>query len=175
MKNTFRIIFVIFIITPTLSFGQESNAIGKCLGNEQKMSYSFISEYGLGIGGFFDDGHFSLELTGVLINGISFNKKQDMIGIGVGSELYYVVLAQTFPIFVNYRHYFPSKTNFNPLINVALGTRVSIWGNAGLYSIIAYGFRHKSLSFTTGMFMKSWGVDIGGFAGGLEIKVGYTF
>ena len=87
-------------------------------------------------------------------------------------DCFKVVLMLSFPIFVNYRHYFPSKTNIKPLINAAIGTHISIWRTAGLYSTIAGGFKVKAFSFTTGVCVKSWGPN---FFGGLEIKLGYTF
>ena len=96
--------------------------------------------------------------------------------------MFKVVLAQTFPIFVNYRHDFLSKTKLKPLINVALGTRINVWGEYGLYSTIAGGFRYKSLSFNAGIFIKSLNDGIfikslneGNYSGGIEIKIGYIF
>jgi len=149
--------------------------------SEKKVSYSFFNEYGLSAGIFFE-GNPYVEITGIFVNNICFNKKQDMIGIGVGCDLFYVVLAQTFPIFVNYRHNFSSKTKFKPLINVALGTRINVWGEYGLYSTIAGGFRYKSLSFTAGFFIKSLNDGIfikslndGNYSSGVEIKIGYIF
>jgi hypothetical protein len=131
-------------------------------------------------------------LIGIWVNGISLNKKQDMIGIGVGCELFYLVLGRAYPIFVNYRHYFPSKRSLKPLINIALGTRLSFWSEyddwgppigieefpklrclAGLYSTIAGGFRVHNFSFSSGVFIKSWNNK--SFLGGVEIKVGYAF
>jgi hypothetical protein len=139
---------------------------------EKKVSYSFINEYGLNAGVSFDADPF-VEITGVFVNSICFNKKQDLIGIGVGFDLFYVVIVPAFPVFVNYRHYFTSITNLKPLINVALGTRINIWGEAGLYSTIAGGFRYKALSFTLGFSMKTF--NDANYFGGAEVKVGYTF
>jgi hypothetical protein len=190
MKNILNIIFaIIFMIFTTLCFCQELNNTSETTEKEKKISYSFFNEFGLGVGGRFDGG-ISVEITGVLVNGISFNKKQDMIGLGVGCDLFYVVFVRSYPFFVNYRHYFPSKSNFKPLINVALGPRLTFlspnWFSpdgvvknpkiecmAGLYSTVAGGFRYKALSFTSGVFVKSW--DIEGFMSGVEIKVGYAF
>jgi len=140
--------------------------------SEKKVSYSFFIEYGLGAGIFFE-GNPYVETTIVFVNNICFNKKKDMIGIGVGCDSYYLVLVQTFPIFVNYRHNFSSKTNIKPLINIALGTRISMWGACGLYSTIAGGFRYKSLSFNAGISIKS--LNKGNESGEVEIKIGYIF
>jgi hypothetical protein len=140
--------------------------------SKKKVSYSFFNEYGFNAGMFFE-GNPYVEITGVFVNNICFNKKQDMIGIGIGCDLFKVVLATTFPIFVNYRHIFSSKTNLKPLINVAFGTRINVWGEYGLYSTIAGGFIYKSLSFNAGIFIKSR--HPGSDSGGVEIKVGYIF
>ena len=140
---------------------------------EKKLAYSFINEYGLSFGAFFDNGGTSLGITGVFINSICFNKKQDMIGIGVGCDVLHIFMWPSLPIFVNYRHYFPNKTNVEPLINVALGTRISIGGEAGIYSTVSGGFRYKALSVTLGFFIKSWNEV--NYCGGAEIKIGYTF
>jgi len=163
---------------PLLLFAEIVNAQEQI--SEKKVSYSFFTEYGLSAGARLGEYHPPfVEITGIFVNNICFNKKQDMIGIGVGCELFYVVVAATLPIFVNYRHNFLSKTNFKPLINVALGTRIGIegwgWGGYGygLYSTIAGGFRYKSLSFNAGIFIKS--LTEGNYSGGVEIKIGYIF
>ena len=175
------------MITKTLCFCQEVETVEK----EKKIAYSFFTEYGLGVGGLRNDG-ISVEFTGILVNGITFNQKRDMVGLGVGCDLFYMVMVQSYPLFANYRHYFSSKTDYKPLINIAMGTELSFWHShrhdgysvggdetskiqcsAGLYTTIAGGFRRKSLSFTSGFFVKSWEIDVIRY--GIEIKVGYTF
>jgi hypothetical protein len=169
----FKIILVAaFALVPALSFGQDTIVSKKKSGEEKKVSYSFINEYGFSIGASFNNGGLYGDLSGIFVNSISFNKKQDMIGIGVGVDFFDVVVVVSFPIFVNYRHYFPSKTNIKPLINVAIGTQINTWGEADLYSTIAGGFKVKAFSFTAGVCVKSWGIN---FFGGGEIKMGYTF
>ena len=172
-KIRFLIIFTtIFMIIPALSFGQDTTIINESPEKEKKISYSFINEYGFSIGVSLERGHIWGDLTGIFVNSICFNKKQDMIGIGVGLDCFDVVVVLSFPIFVNYRHYFPSKTNIKPLINAALGTQINIWGEPDVYSTIAGGFKVKAFSFTAGVCVKSWGTN---FFGGAEIKAGYTF
>jgi hypothetical protein len=178
MKNKVIIICsIIFFITNALCFGQEIETAEK----EKKIAYSFFAEYGFGVGGL-SYGEVSMDFTGVLVNGISFNKKQDMVGIGIGCDLFFVISVQAYPIFVNYRHYFSSKTKYKPLINIAIGTEFSSWNRqhrissfAGLYTTVASGFRYKALSFTSGFFVKSWEMEEFHFRYGVEIKVGYTF
>jgi len=153
--------------------------------SEKKVSYSFFTEYGLSAGTCLGEYHPPfVEITGIFVNSICFNKKQDMIGIGVGCDAFYLVIMPTIPIFVNYRHNFPSKTNLKPFINVALGARFCAWDwrEYGLYSTIAGGFRHKSLSFNLGILIKSLNDGIfikslnnGNYFGGVEIKIGYIF
>ena len=140
---------------------------------ERKISYSFINEYGGHVGVSFSGGPYG-DLTGIFVNSICFNKQQDMIGIGVGLDCFDAAFMFSFPIFVNYRHYFPSKTNIKPLVNAALGTKINIWGEADLYSTIAGGFKVKAFSFTAGVCIETWGFPHN-FFGGVEIKVGYTF
>ena len=139
---------------------------------ERKISYSFINEYGGHVGLSFNGGLYG-DLTGIFVNSICFNKKQDMIGIGVGVDCFDAAFMLSFPIFVNYRHYFPSKTNMKPLINVAIGTRIYIWKVGDLYSTIAGGFKVKAFSFTAGVCIETWGFPHN-FFGGVEIKAGYT-
>jgi hypothetical protein len=164
IKKIILVVVSIFIIIPTLSFGQDATMI-----NKKNVSYSFITEHGLYLG--WDIGY-----TGVFVNGICFNKTQDLIGIGVGVE-YGIASGLSIPIYANYRHYFPSKTKLEPLVNVAIGTRfcaVYSWKPSmmGLYTTIASGFRVKSFSFTSGLFVKSLNND---FFAGFEIKLGYAF
>ena len=167
------ILMTIFMIMPVLSFGQGTTIIGENPQKEKKISYSFINEYGFQVAMPFEKRHFVTgDLIGVFVNSICFNKKQDMIGIGVGLDCFRVAFAFSFPIFVNYRHYFPGKTNLKPLINAALGTKINILGNADLYSTIAGGFKVKAFSFTAGVCVESWGPN---FFGGIETKAGYTF
>jgi H+/Cl- antiporter ClcA len=151
---------------------KDTTTTNKNIEREKKTSYSFFIEYGLGAGIFFN-GNPYVETTRVFVNSIKKKKKQDMIGIGIGCDSYYLVLVQAFPIFVNYRHNFSSKTNLKPLINVALGTRISVWGECGLYSTIAGGFRYKSLSFNAGISIKS--LNKGNESGEVEVKLGYIF
>jgi hypothetical protein len=182
-KLRLLIVMCIVLIAETANAQQQVTNTEK----EKKVSYAFFNEYGLSAGVFFE-GNPYVEITGVFVNSICFNKKQDMIGVGVGCDAYKVVIMLTIPVFVNYRHNFSSKTNLKPLINVALGTRIGIegwgWGGYGygLYSTIAGGFRYKSLSFNAGIFIKSMNDGIfikslsdGNYSGGVEIKVGYIF
>ena len=173
-----KLFIIIFIITPTLIWGQEITAIGENSEKEKKISYSFITEYGFSIG--FDKfGFFGTEMNSVFVNGIRFNKTQDEIGIGIGFE-YYHSAKQFFPIFLNCRHYFPTKKNLTPLINIGIGTRLyTIFPryevvSTGLYSTIVAGFKINAFSFTSGLFIKSWGWDFN-YYGGIEIKAGFTF
>jgi hypothetical protein len=181
MKN---ILLIIFIVIVALSFGQGTTVINESPEKEKKkISYSFINEYGFGIGRSFEYGYLWWETVGVFVNGIRFNKTQDEIGIGVGSE-YMLFLSQSFPIFLNYRHYFPSKKDIKPLINIGVGTRLNFYRGhepwqdrklhcfPGLYSTVAIGFKVKAFSFTSGGFLKSWGDS---FYSGGEIKMGFTF
>lgn len=140
---------------------------------EKKVSYAFIAEHGMYLG-------FNIAYTDVFVNGICFNKTQNIIGIGVGAE-FDVIDRLSIPIYVNYRCYFPSKTNIKPLINIAVGTRLTsqysysecivnrTW-KPDFYSTIASGFRIKGFSFTSGLFVKSFKNN---FFGGIEIKLGY--
>jgi hypothetical protein len=181
MKKTFLILFAIFFLaTPFLSFGQETSnndTEKKC-----NISYTFINEYGFFLGGDFG-------FTGIFVNGIRFNKTNDVLGIGVGYEVD-SRSGQSIPIFVNFRHYFPAKKILKPLINVGIGTRISFWERydyyeyssyypkpkqmqtAGLYGTIAAGFKVRAFSFTSGFFLKSWNRE---YFGGVEVKVGFTF
>jgi len=176
MKNKLFLFCLVMVIFATNSFSQNNDTLPQVSNyKEKKLAYSFINEYGLKLGTtFYGRPKMAFDVTGVFINSICFNKKQDMIGIGVGCDAYWMILGATFPIFVNYRHYFPSKTNVKPLINVALGTQINIEGNVvGIYSTVSGGFRYKALSFTAGFFLKSW--DMVDYRGGAEIKLGYTF
>ena len=186
MKKITLILFAtIFLALPFLSFGQEEATTKETTKTEKKVSYTFINEYGTYMGG-------SIGFTGVFINGISI-KKQDVIGIGVGYEAD-TRAENNIPLFVNYRHYFPGKRALKPLVNFAIGTRLSFWTDyndyycgygyydyypqpqsrvtAGLYATMAAGFRVKAFSFTSGFFMKSWNNE---YFGGIEVKVGFTF
>jgi len=188
-KSSFLVLFtVIFVTMPVLSFGQDTT-INENSKKEKKISYSFINEYGFCMGKYFegDRGLLRKGAKGVFVNGIRFNKTQDEIGIGLGIE--WLVFSQTYPIYFNYRHYFLSKTQIKPLINVAVGTRLGFWQNhepdwmgnfdtkiycsTGLYSTISTGFKVKAFSFTAGFLIRSWGFD--DFFGGGEINVGFTF
>jgi len=182
MKKIALILFaIIFLATPLLSFGQEETSTNENTKAEKKVSYAFINEYGTFMGG-------TIGFTSVFVNGISINKT-DVIGIGVGYEAD-TRSEQSVPIFLNYRHYFPGKRALKPLVNFAIGTRISFWEyypyhywdmpysssksmvTAGLYATMAAGFKVKAFSFTSGFFMKSWNNE---YFGGIEVKVGFTF
>jgi len=173
-----KLFIIIFIITPTLIFGQEITAIGENSEKEKKISYLFINEYGFSIG-FDTDGFLGAEMNSVFVNGIRFNKTQDEIGIGIGYDYYYST-KQFLPIFLNYRHYFPSKKNLTPLVNIGIGTRLyTIFPryevvSTGLYSTFATGFKINAFSFTAGFFVKSCFWDFM-YYGGVEVKAGFTF
>jgi len=174
----FRLFLIIFIgiltTYPILSFGQDTVVIIENL-QEKKVSYTFLNEYGMYAG-------WDVGATGVFVNGICFNKTQDEIGIGVGCE-FGVASGLSFPIFINYRHYFPKREKIQPLINVAVGTRLTSWYGTGpwypaFYSVVAAGFRVKAFSFNSGIYVKSlaWNKyhNTNDFFGGVEIKLGYT-
>jgi hypothetical protein len=133
MKKLFIIIFAAFFMAATLiSFGQEETKTKEKSEYENKcsISYAFINEYGTYLGGAFG-------FTGIFVNGVRFNKTQDVIGIGVGYEVgsespypnyyYSYDTPQSIPLFVNYRHYFPGKRALKPLVNIGIGTRISFW------------------------------------------------
>ena len=170
---------------PMFSFGQQETSTKENTEKEKNISYSFINEYG-----FFGGGTFGF--TSIFVNGIRFNKTQDLIGIGVGYEADFRS-EQSLPIFANYRHYFPAmgkKKQLQPLVNIGFGVRISFWEEwfydswggwygyskqrvtPGLYATIASGFKVKAFSFTSGFFMKSWNDE---YFGGVEVKVGFTF
>ena len=166
-------LLVVFIIAPTVGFGQDTVVSNENRQNERKISYNFINEYGMYAG-------YDLGGVAVFVNGICFEKTQDMIGIGVGCE-YGIASGLSLPIFVNYRHYFSKREKIQPMVNVALGTRLTSWYGTGtwlpaFYSVVAAGFRVKAFSFTSGIFVKSlyWGDTDNAFFGGVEIKLGYT-
>jgi hypothetical protein len=87
-------------------------------------------------------------------------------------EKRHFVTGDLIGVFVNYRHYFSSETNIKPLVNVALGTKINIFGEPDLYNTIAGGFKVKAFSFTAGICVETWGA---GVFGGIEIKMGFTF
>ena len=166
MKKIIFILAIIFIMMPTLSFGQDTTTISENIKKEKKNSYSFITEHGLYLG--WDIGY-----TGVFVNGICFNKTQDLIGIGVGAE--YGISELGIPIYANYRHYFSKKWKMEPLINVAIGSRLTCIAGTwypDFYSTVAAGFCKKGFSFISGFYVKS---IHGGFYSGIEIKLGYIF
>jgi|GEM_PF-577380 len=196
MKKNLLIIFAaILMAMPAISFGQQETSTKENTEKACNISYSFINEYGFYGGGTFG-------FTGIFVNGIRFNKTQDLIGIGIGYELDFRS-EQSLPIFFNYRHYFPGrgKKNLQPLVNIGIGMRISFWQQwtywcdpwyndyggywdsycysystqrvtPGLYATMAAGFKYKMLSFTSGFFMKSWNNE---YFGGIEAKVGFTF
>ena len=168
LRHYLMIFVVILTILPVLGFGQGTIATSENSEKDKKVSYSFITEHGMYM--------WWVGYAGVFVNGICFNKTQDLAGIGIGLE-YDIASGASYPIFVNYRHYFPTKTKLEPLINIAVGTRlcgVYSWQPSmlGLYTTIASGFRVKSFSFSSGLFVKSLNSD---FFAGFEIKLGYTF
>ena len=179
MKKITLIIFAaLFMAMPILTYAQQESSPKEEPKAEKKISYSFINEYGLFVGG-------TVGFTGVFVNGIRFNKTQDLLGIGLGYELDSRA-GQSMPIYVNYRHYFPSKNMLKPLINVGVGARLTFdnycydcWGGKsgitvmpGMYATIAGGFKVKAFTFTSGAFLKSVQED---FYAGFEIKCGFTF
>ena len=122
MKKFILIIFAaILMAMPTIIFGQQETSTKENTEKEKTISYSFINEYGFYGGGTFGG-------AGIFVNGIRFNKTQDMIGIGIGYEADFRS-SQSIPIFFNYRHYFPGrgKKNLQPLVNIGLGMRISFW------------------------------------------------
>jgi len=113
--------------TPLLSFGQQETQTNENAKTEKPISYSFINEYGFYTGG-------TIGFTGIFVNGIKFNKTQDVIGLGIGYEIdpgpfnvRYAESNQSVPIFFNYRHYFPGKRKLKPLVNIGVGMRISFW------------------------------------------------
>lgn len=161
-------LIVLFILASVFCFGQELPIAENSLPKEKNITYSFITEHGIYM--------WWAGYTGVFVNGICFNKTQDLVGIGIGLE-YDVASGASYPIFVNYRHYFPNKMKLVPLLNIAIGTRLCGWYSwkpsmLDLYATIASGFRVQSFSFSSGVFVKS--LDRSFFAG-FEIKLGYTF
>jgi hypothetical protein len=138
MKKTTSFFFaILFLAIPFLSFGQKETSTDEKNKNECRVSYALINEYGFSVGS-------SFGFTGIFVNGIRFNKTQDVIGIGLGYEIdtkphasykdlqYFqysvsVENAQSIPVFVNYRHYFFGKRALKPLINFAIGTRINFW------------------------------------------------
>jgi hypothetical protein len=153
-------------------------------------SYSFINEYGPYFGGMASNS--AIGFTGVFVNGIKINN-QDVIGLGLGYEIGENE-TQSIPIFLNYRHIFPSSVALKPVVNFAIGTRLSYWNvqdiigydpiylypiygpekevhDFGLYSTIAAGFNVHAFSLTSGFFLRTAGERI---QAGFEVKVGYT-
>ena len=165
-KNRFLLILIVLITMPTLSFGQDTDINAYHL---KEFSYVFITEHGMSLGGDI------VSYTGVFINNICFNKTSDIVGLGVGVE-YGIASGLSIPIFANYRRYFPSDRNLKPLLNIAIGSRLTAWYGVNgtwrpdFYGTIASGFRVKAFSFTSGLYVKSLDGD---FFGGFEIKLGY--
>ena len=177
MKNIILIILTIILtLNPVLSFSQEMENPEK----QKKISYAFINEYGFSFNAPYP---FFMAINSVFVNGIRFNKTQDELGIGIGYDCYFIM--QTFPIFANYRHYFPSKKSIKPHINIGLGTQLSFYRGhepwednklqcyGGLYATFATGFKIKAFSFSVGGFAKS--IDKESYFGGAEVKMGFTF
>ena len=178
MKKIISIITLLLVLSSSSLFSQE---------NKDKITYSFINEYGLFFGGGVNEG--TIGLTSVFVNGIKCNDINFYgIGIGYESDLF---SGQSIPMFFNYRHFFPSNKKLKPLINVALGARFSYWtesniildyyGNIiyediqrnafGFYSTVAAGFNVNAFSFTSGLFLKSVQEH---FIAGFEVKAGFT-
>lgn len=70
-----KLIVVVFLLSTitSLSFGQNNGT--------PKVSYAFINEYGFYFGGMVGDS--GPGFTGVFVNGVKFNKGQDLIGLGL--------------------------------------------------------------------------------------------
>jgi len=103
MKKILSIIIVaIFMAIPVLSFAQQETKTENTEA-EKKLSYTFINEYGFYTGS-------TIGFTGVFVNGIRFNKTQDVLGIGIGYEIdtrssrysYSYGGVQSVPLFVNF-------------------------------------------------------------------------
>ena len=193
MKKLSIIVFAVLMAVPFISFGQNETKTYESSNPEKIVSYTFINEYGIYFGN-------TVGFTSIFVNGVRFNKTQDVLGIGIGYEIdaypqqhYWpsVEGAQNVPIFFNYRHYFPGKRALKPLVNVATGIRLNFWkeywycgdywgscyhnkqqSSLGFYGTVAAGFKVKAFSLTSGFFLKSWN-DY--FYGGMEMKVGFTF
>ena len=195
MKKLSIFVFAVLMAVPFISFGQAETKTYESSNPEKVASYTFISEYGLYFGN-------SFGFTSIFVNGVRFNKTQDVLGIGIGYEIdtypdrfYWANIegAQNIPIFFNYRHYFPGKRALKPLVNIATGLRLNFWReyccgsgcrlehwmpyykkqySLGFYGTVAAGFKVKAFSFTSGFFLKSWDYY---FYGGMEMKVGFTF
>ncbi len=144
-----------------------------------EYKYSFINEYGffLGSGNTFT----TVGLTGVFINGLTVNNTFFM-GVGLGYESDNES-GQSIPMFLNFRYFLPSNSNFKPFLNIALGSRFSYWtiydyywmdpiqeSALGFYSTLGAGFNKHAFSFSSGLFVKSIGNN---FFGGLEVKAGF--
>lgn len=179
MKKIISIITLLLVLSSSSLFSQE---------NKDKITYSFINEYGLFFGGGVNEG--TIGLTSVFVNGIKCNDINFYgIGIGYESDLF---SGQSIPMFFNYRHFFHSDRKLKPLINVALGVRFSYWSEArivgydyfgypiyenfqqnafGFYSTVAAGFNVNAFSFTSGLFLKSVQEH---FIAGFEVKAGFT-
>jgi hypothetical protein len=196
MKKFFLIIIaIVFMAAPLFVFGQQETSTKEKTQEEKPISYTFINEYGFYGGPVFG-------FSGIFVNGIRFNKTQDVVGLGIGYEIDsrpyqdyfrsgYSEGAQSVPVFINYRHYFPSKKKLKPLVNIGIGMRINFWRqntyydliddwypvrsqkvDAGLYGTMAAGFKVRAFSFTSGFFLKSWNKN---YFGGVEVKVGFAF
>jgi len=181
MKKTFLIILAAIIMAmPVSIYGQKETFTKENTGTEKKVSYSFFNEFGYMAGSTFG-------FTGVFVNGVKFNKAKNMLGIGVGYE-FDVRAEHSIPIFFNFRQYLKPLGIVKPIINVGVGTRLTIWedydywgwkssskwkATPGIYATFAGGFNIKAFSFSSGFFLKSKGMDE--FYCGFEIKTGFTF
>jgi len=180
MKST-KILFIFLMLNTIFTVSAQKE--------KENISYSFINEYGFFIGGS------SLSsvsgLSGVFVNGLNFNDK-NYIGLGLGYEMD-DLSHQSIPVYLNFRHVFPSAKILKPLVNFAIGTRFSYWSENqiigydpyyftpiygdeiqksafGIYSTVAAGFTVNSFSFTSGLFFKSVGKT---YYSGIEVKCGF--
>lgn len=183
MKKIKTLVIVFLLSTFTTSMFAQNNPT-------PNITYGFINEYGFYFGGMSSDS--GPGFSGIFVNGVKFNKGQDFIGLGLGYEVDGTV-DESIPIFMNYRHIFPTNVKVKPIVNFALGTRFSHWSESpiigydiynyplygpsvskssfGIYSTIAGGFQSNAFSLTSGFFFKSVGPK---FYSGIEIKCGFT-
>ena len=174
MKRIHFIFAAIFIMMPVLNFGQEIATANESDAKKKKVSYAFINEFGNSF-----DNKGSIKYVSVFLNNICFNKTKDCIGIGTGFESEWEWDFYSIPVYANYRHYFTSKTNLKPLVNIAVGHRFNFSRDRylpGLYSVVATGFRVNAFSLTSGIFIKSMKERFSSkeeFSFGIEIKAGF--
>lgn len=181
MKKRFLILIIALLCSGFTVSAQSDNI---------EINYRFINEYGAFFGGGSDQT--ITGFTGVFINGVDINKT-NFFGIGLGYESD-AFASQSIPVFLNFRHIFPSSKVLKPLVNIAIGTRFSFWSEdqiigydpfylypiygdpiqkyaIGIYSTVATGFNVHAFSFTSGLFFKSVGPK---FFAGIEVKCGFS-